>query len=107
RHPLHTAKSAATLDNISRKRFLFGAATGDRPIEFPAFKVDRDERAALFRESITVVKKIWKEQFPKIQTEREDLTQGDVVPKPVLSKITVCGTGYGSQSIEWLAQNTD
>src|SRR5699024_10969666 len=107
RHPLHTAKSAATLDNISRTRFLFGAATGARPIESPAFKVDRDERAALFRESITVMKKIWKEQFPKIQTESVDLTQADVVPKPVLSNSPVFGTGYGGQSIEWLAQNTD
>lgn len=107
RHPIHTAKSAATLDNISRKRFLFGAATGDRPIEFPAFKMDRDERAASFRESIKVMKSIWNEQFPKIHTERVDLTQGDVVPKPELSNIPVFGTGYGGQSIEWLAQNTD
>ena len=40
RHPLHVAKSAASLDKISNQRFLFGVATGDRPIEFPAFKVD-------------------------------------------------------------------
>lgn len=107
RNPLHTAKSAASLDSISRQRFLFGAATGDRPIEFPAFKVNYDERAALFRESITVMKQVWRESFPQIQTNRVDLTHGDVVPKPGLSDIPVLGTGYGGQSIEWLAQNTD
>src|SRR5690625_3893505 len=95
RHPLHTAKSAATLDNISRKRFLFGAATGDRPIEFPAFKVDRDEKAALFRESITVMKKIWHESFTQMQAERVELTQGADAPKHDLSDIPVFGHDYG------------
>ncbi|MEC5425809.1 LLM class oxidoreductase [Virgibacillus sp. C22-A2] len=107
RHPLHTAKSAASLDIMSFQRFLFGAATGDRPIEFPAFKVNHNEKAALFRESIKVMKKVWKESFPQIQTESVDLTQGDIVPKPGLSDIPVFGTGYSGQSIEWLAQHTD
>ena len=31
RHPLHTAKSAATLDRMSQQRFLFGTATGEKP----------------------------------------------------------------------------
>ena len=53
RHPLHVAKSAASLDKISNQRLLLGVATGDRPIEFPAFKVDVNEKAALFRESIS------------------------------------------------------
>ena len=44
RHPLHIAKSAATLDRMSQQRFLFGTATGDRPIEFPAFKVKHDDK---------------------------------------------------------------
>lgn len=107
RHPLHTAKSAASLDNMSKQRLLFGVATGDRPIEFPAFKVEQDEKAALFRESITVMKKIWHESFPQIETERVELMEGDVVPKPILADIPIFGTGYSSQSIEWLAQHTD
>jgi alkanesulfonate monooxygenase SsuD/methylene tetrahydromethanopterin reductase-like flavin-dependent oxidoreductase (luciferase family) len=45
------------MDKISKQRFLLRAATGDRPIEFPAFKVDPTESAALFRESIKVMKK--------------------------------------------------
>ena len=44
RHPLHVAKSAASLDKMSNQRFLFGVATGDRPIEFPAFKVDLNDK---------------------------------------------------------------
>lgn len=107
RHPLHTAKLAASLDELSHQRFLFGVATGDRPIEFPAFKVERAERAALFRESIQVMKQLWKEKLPQIHTERVEITEGDVVPKPVLADIPVFGTGYSGQSVEWLARNTD
>lgn len=107
RHPLHLAKSAATLDKLSNQRFLFGVATGDRVIEFPTFKVDRDERGELFRESIEVMRKVWGESFPQIHTKRVEMTQGDVVPKPLLTDIPMLGTGYAGQSIEWLGANTD
>ncbi|WP_431030381.1 LLM class oxidoreductase [Lysinibacillus sp. LZ02] len=107
RHPLHLAKSAASLDDMSKQRFLFGVATGDRPIEFPAFKVDRDERDELFRESILVMRKVWQESFPKIQSKRVGLIEGDVIPKPLLTDIPILGTGYSGQTVEWLAENTD
>ncbi|OKL36097.1 TIGR03571 family LLM class oxidoreductase [Domibacillus mangrovi] len=107
RHPLHLAKSAVSLDDMSKQRFLFGAATGDRPIEFPAFKVERDEREELFRESIVVMRKVWKESFPKIQSKRVGLIEGDVIPKPLLADIPILGTGYSGQTVEWLAENTD
>lgn len=107
RHPFHTAKSAATLDSISGQRFIMGVATGDRQIEFPAFKVDRDNKGELFRESLDVMKQLWAEKFPVIQTERINLTEGDVVPKPDFGTIPVFGTGYSSQTIEWLAEHTD
>lgn len=107
RHPLHLAKSAASLDDMSKQRFLFGAATGDRPIEFPAFKVDRDDRAELYRESISVMRKVWRESFPKIQSRQVGLLEGDVIPKPLLADIPILGTGYSGQTVEWLGENTD
>lgn len=63
RHPLHLAKSAASLDEMSQQRFLFGIATGDRAIEFPAFKVDGTKRSALFKESVFVMKKYGRKLF--------------------------------------------
>lgn len=107
RHPLHLAKSAASLDDLSKQRFLFGVATGDRPIEFLAFKVKREERDALFRESIVVMKKVWQESFPNIQSKSVELLEGDVIPKPLLAGVPIIGTGYSGQTIEWLAENTD
>ncbi|MDJ0333424.1 TIGR03571 family LLM class oxidoreductase [Planococcus sp. S3-L1] len=107
RHPLHLAKSVASLDNLSDQRLLLGAATGDRPIEFPAFKVERQERDELFRESIWVMRKIWEESFPQIHSKRVELVEGDVIPKPHLMGIPILGTGYSGQTIEWLAEHTD
>ncbi len=107
RHPLHLAKSAASLDDLSTQRFLFGVATGDRPIEFPAFKVAREDRDVLFRESIEVARKVWQESYPTIQSTRVGLEAGDVIPKPFLADIPILGTGYAGQSIEWLAEHTD
>lgn len=107
RHPLHTAKEAATLDRLSKERFLFGTATGDRPMEFPAFKVDRDRRIELYQESIDVMRKAWKEHFPHIQTSRVHLTEGDIIPKPALADIPILGTGYSGQTVQWLAKHTD
>lgn len=107
RHPLHLAKSAASLDKLSQQRFLFGAATGDRPIEFPAFKVDPDDNEALFQESLQVMRQVWQESFSKIQTDHVNLTEGDIVPKPVGGDLPIFGTGYSGQTIDWLAKHTD
>src|SRR5574339_21073 len=37
RHPLHVAKAAASIDQLSGGRLVLGVASGDRAIEFPAF----------------------------------------------------------------------
>lgn len=47
RHPLHVAKAAASVDKLSGERLILGVATGDRPIEFPAFSVDANDRGTL------------------------------------------------------------
>lgn len=107
RNPLHLAKSAATLDRLSNERFLFGMATGDRPIEFPTFKVDPTDKTELFKEAITVMREVWHTSSPTIQTTNVHLTEGDIVPKPALKNIPLFGTGYSGQTLDWLAQNTD
>lgn len=107
RNPLHLAKSVATLDRLSNERFLFGAATGDRPIEFPAFKVDPEDKGMLFKEAITVMREVWQTTSPKIQMTNVQLTEGDIVPKPKLANVPILGTGYSGQTLDWLAQHTD
>jgi luciferase-type oxidoreductase len=107
RHPLHVAKAAASVDKLSGERLVLGVATGDRPIEFPAFAVDPDQRSGLFQESVFVMKKVWEENFPAIRSPRVDLLNGDLLPKPRLFDIPVLVTGHSSQSPEWIAQHSD
>ena len=53
------------------------------------------------------MRKVWRESFPQIQTERVALTAGDIVPKPAFGDIPIFGTGYSGQTIDWLALHTD
>lgn len=59
RNPFLTAKAAATLDIISRGRFVLGVGTGYLKGEFHALGVDFDERNALFDEAIEAMRLHW------------------------------------------------
>ncbi|MBP1157003.1 luciferase-type oxidoreductase [Paenibacillus sp. PvR148] len=107
RHPLHVAKAAASIDKISGGRLVLGAATGDRPIEFPSFSVNFDQRGELFREALSVIKNVWKQDFPVIQSPGVHMVSGDLLPKPDLRDIPVLVTGHSGQSMEWIAENAD
>lgn len=43
-HPVHVAKSAATIDQLSDGRLIMGVASGDRPSEYPAMGIDFEQR---------------------------------------------------------------
>jgi luciferase-type oxidoreductase len=107
RHPLHVAKAAASVDRLSGERLILGVATGDRPIEFPAFSVNPEDRSELFREAVDVMRKAWKEHFPTIDSARVHLTGGDLLPKPKLSSLPLMVTGHSGQSPEWIAEHSD
>jgi hypothetical protein len=42
---------------------LLGLASGDRPLEFPAFGVDIERRAALFRGKFEVVRRVLETEY--------------------------------------------
>lgn len=107
RHPLHTAKASASIDRLTGGRLVLGIASGDRPIEFPAFAVDRDARGELFREQVDYLKAVWGRAFPVIASRYGALVGADLVPKPVASRVPLIVTGNSQQSIEWIAQNAD
>ena len=107
RHPLHTAKAAASVDQLSGGRFVLGVASGDRPVEFPAFAVDREERGAMFREQVEYLKLVWGSAFPAIKSRYGVLSEADLVPKPVAERVPLFVTGNSGQSIEWIAQHAD
>lgn len=106
-HPINIAKSAASLDRISNERLLLGLATGDRPIEFDAYKVSREEGRDLFREAFEVTKKLWSTDEPDIFTQRVAMDKGDLLPKTKLRDIPTFVTGNSGQDFDWIAKNGD
>lgn len=59
RNPLLLAKSAATVDKLSKGRFILGLGTGYHKTEFYALGVDFEERNALFDEALEVLPLHW------------------------------------------------
>jgi luciferase-type oxidoreductase len=107
RHPLHTAKAAASVDRLSGGRFVLGVASGDRPVEFPAFGVEREARGAMFREQLEYLEAAWGQAFPSIDSRYGTLEGADLVPKPIAARVPLIVTGNSQQSIEWIAQQAD
>ncbi|SLM23177.1 TIGR03571 family LLM class oxidoreductase [Stenotrophomonas indicatrix] len=56
REPLLTLKSARSVQQLSGDRLLLGVASGDRPVEYPLFGRDFDNRGARFREQIGLLR---------------------------------------------------
>ncbi len=108
RHPLHVAKSAATVDRLSDGRLVCGVASGDRDPEFDAFGVDRDARGDRFREAVSALRAVWREEYPELAGEWGSLGGDlDVVPKPTTETIPLLPTGHARQSREWIADHGD
>ncbi len=107
RHPVHTAKSAFSIQNLSNKRLILGVAFGDRAIEYPAFNKDINEKAQLFRENFYYIKELEK-SYPIINTSTYGTTNGsiDLLPKPT-KHIPMLITGYSGQSLEWISEHGD
>ncbi|WP_416758155.1 LLM class oxidoreductase [Roseateles sp. So40a] len=107
RHPLHVAKAAASVDQLSGGRLVLGVASGDRPVEFPAFGVDIERRAALFRERFDVIREVLEREYPTVTSTAGVLTgNADVVPKP-LGRLPMLVTGHSGQPLPWIAAHAD
>lgn len=108
RHPIHLAKSAASLDLISNQRLLLGMATGDRAFEFPAFKVDESALTERYQTTVQSLRALWQSHSPQISNSIFELYEDSglqVLPKH--RTIPMFGTGYSRQSMSWLQQHMD
>ena len=107
-HPVHVAKSAATIDQLSGGRLLLGVASGDRFDEYPAMGIDYENRGALFKEAFTYIRQSTI-NFPVLDTKYYGSLKGhiEILPKPVVHKIPMIITGHSRQSVAWNAEYGD
>ena len=110
RHPLHVAKASASLDVLFPNRFVMGVASGDRPVEYPAFNKPFELRSARVSEHMRMLRELWSKDFPTNNNDYGTLMAnvGDVVPKPVHKNIPMYVTGHvGGVNLDWIAKNSD
>jgi len=109
RSPVDLAKQAASVDQLSDGRLVLGIATGDRPIEFPAYGVSHQDRDEIFRESVVYFRTLLREHFPVVNSPLGKMVgAADLVPKPTSADgIPLLITGRSRQTIEWIAENGD
>ena len=108
-HPIDVAKAAGSLDHLSGGRFVFGVASGDRPVEYPAYGRDPTLRGDLFRDAFDYVGTLLTERFPAYASAHYGRLAGggDLVPKPLSARLPVLVTGQSQQSLDWIAQRSD
>lgn len=104
--PLHLAKGAATLENLSNGRLLLGLGLGDRPVEFPIYDIDYRERPELFRRNLDILKESWR-TGSELNKYFDFLPKGvQVLPKPK-ANIPIVIAGHSGQSLNWIANNAN
>ena len=107
-HPVHVAKSAATIDQLSGGRLILGVASGDRYEEYPGMGLDYNKRGEVFRDAFQYIRQA-QESFPTFQTTHFGGLDGksDILPKATQYKLPILLTGNSRQSIEWIAEHAD
>ncbi|MBC5767427.1 LLM class oxidoreductase [Ramlibacter albus] len=107
RHPLHTAKAAASIDQLSGGRLLLGVASGDRAQEYSAFGRDPAMRADMFRQAVHFMKAAWSRDYPVVESDWGSLHGLDLVPKATTRTVPLLVTGRSQQDLRWIAENSD
>lgn len=107
RSPIHVAKAAASVDVLSGGRLVLGVASGDRPVEYPAFDADFPSRGKRVRESLRIMRPLWRETFPDIDIGGKRMSGTDLLPKPTCGDIPVIVSGYAQQELAWIAVHAD
>ncbi|MFE7398979.1 LLM class flavin-dependent oxidoreductase [Streptomyces sp. NPDC057557] len=109
REPLLVAKAAATVDVLSGGRMLLGLASGDRPVKYPLFGRDFQQRGRAFREGVETLRAAW--HGGPLELPRAGLgadRQLDALPKPVhRAGIPIAVAGSAQQTSPLLLEPGD
>lgn len=102
------AKASSSVDVLSGGRFLFGIASGDRPVEFPLYGYEHARRGEDFRARFNEVRGLYRNAGP-IEVIRNSFGYPiEFLPKPSVElSVPMLVTGFSQQSLDWVAKNAD
>ena len=83
RPPILTAKAIATLDQVSKGRFIFGVGVGWFAEETELLGVSFTDRAKVSRSYLNTMKALWTEERPRVSGASGSETEIGFAPKPV------------------------
>lgn len=107
RHPIDLAKAATTIDYLSGGRLILGIASGDRPVEFPAYGLDIESRGERFAQAVAYFRQLTGPGRPSISSKLGTMSGVDFFPKPRAGRIPLMVTGSSRQDPSWVAAHAD
>lgn len=107
RHPIDLAKSATTIDQLSGGRLVMGVASGDRPVEFPAYGLVHGARAERFAQALGDMRQLMRAGPLSMRSPLGHIEGAELLPQPVAGRIPMLVTGSSGQSLDWIAAHAD
>lgn len=80
--PVRLAKQAATLDVLSRGRFMMGLGLGYLDLEFEVLGLPATQKRARFRECVGAMRALWTEESPVFSGQHVSFSGIDAHPRP-------------------------
>jgi len=107
RHPIDLAKAATSIDQLSGGRLVMGIASGDRPVEFPAYGIEHASRGERFVEAVDYFRQLTQGDGSPINSSLGQLDNARLLPRPATGRIPLLVTGSSRQSPQWLGTHAD
>jgi len=108
RHPLHTAKSFMTLDELSGGRAILGTGVGHLQREFELLGLDFDARGAIADESIDVIRAAFTSEYPDVTTPRfGHVSDAGIAPRPRQARVPIWVGGSSKAALRRAAERGD
>jgi probable F420-dependent oxidoreductase len=107
RHPLVTAKSFMTLDELTGGRIILGIGTGHLESEFELLGVPFAERGPMTDEVIDVVRAALDDEYPAVDTPHFHVHDAAMAPRPRQSRVPIWVGGSSKPALRRAAERGD
>jgi probable F420-dependent oxidoreductase len=108
RHPLQTAKSFMTLDELSGGRAILGVGVGHLQYEFELLGLDFHDRGAITDESVDVIRAALTSEYPDVTTPRfGHLHDAGMAPRPRQARLPIWVGGSSKAALRRAAERGD